>query len=105
MFFRPRGAKNDDNYCGALGLGDVSLAAAIGAVIGFLPALISFLIAIVLGAVCGIIWILFSRRAEKRGLAWREPIPFGPYMVLGVFCVMFFSDKIIAVLTWWLGLL
>ena len=105
LIFRPRNKDpENDEYYGALGLGDVSLAAGIGAVIGYGPAFVSFLVAVTLGAVCGIIWMLLSGMAHKKGLKWREAIPFGPYMVIGAFSVMFFMNSFISAWHWWLGL-
>ena len=79
---------NEDEYAGAMGGGDVNLAAAIGAVLGARLALISFFLAVVFGGVIGIVIIVMKMRSERKGIPWRTEIPFGPYMVVGAVCVM-----------------
>ena len=52
--FRPKDETERKEYEGAMGGGDVKLAAGIGAVVGLLPALVSFFIAVVLGTFVGV---------------------------------------------------
>lgn len=92
--FRPKDLENEEDYGGALGGGDINLAAAIGAVIGVLPALVSFFLAVVLGAFIGIGLMIMKTRSEKKGIPWRTEIPFGPYMVTGAFAVIFFYPQL-----------
>lgn len=73
----------------AMGGGDVKLAAAIGAHLGWVGALASFLVAILLGAVLGILAILLRLRKRK------EYIPFGPYMVLGAVAVLYAGQWVV----------
>lgn len=73
----------------ALGFGDVKLAAGLGAHLGLLGALSSYLIAIVLGAVVGIALIACGLR--KRA----EYIPFGPAMVLGALAVIYAGQWVV----------
>ncbi|MBO7393076.1 MAG: prepilin peptidase [Abditibacteriota bacterium] len=103
LFLRRR-YKDDENYEGALGLGDVSLAAGIGAVLGYFNGVLSFFFAVVFGAVFGMIQLIAARRRGKKAGEY-NPIPFGPYMVLGVFFVLYFSPVIARLARWWLGLL
>ena len=86
--FRPKDKAELAEYEGAMGGGDVKLAAATGAVLGAVPALVSFLIAVFLGTIVGIALIAIKVRSEKKGVPWRTEIPFGPYMVLGSVAVI-----------------
>jgi leader peptidase (prepilin peptidase)/N-methyltransferase len=86
--FRPKDEKEREEYEGAMGGGDVKLAAAMGAVLGIVPALASFLIAVVLGTLFGVALVIIKSAAEKKGMPWRTEIPFGPYMVTGALVVI-----------------
>ncbi len=92
--FKPKDPKELEEYEGAMGYGDVKLAAAIGAVVGAMPGFVSFFIAVLLGTFSGIVILILKARAEKKGLEWRTQIPFGPYMVLGAVAVMFFYSQL-----------
>ncbi|MDH7570679.1 MAG: A24 family peptidase, partial [Armatimonadota bacterium] len=63
--------------------GDLRLAAGIGAHLGWLGALTSFLLAVASGAVVGILLIALRRRQRE------EYIPFGPFMVGGALAVVY----------------
>ena len=86
--FRPKNKEDLAEYEGAMGGGDVKLAAATGAVLGAVPALVSFLIAVFLGTIVGVALIAIKVRTEKKGVPWRTEVPFGPYMVLGSLAVI-----------------
>ncbi len=103
--FRPKDKAEWESYDGAMGGGDVKLAAAIGAVVGLLPALVSFFIAVVLGTVVGVTYVLLSARAEKRGVPWRTEIPFGPYMVAGALAVIFVYPQLSALWSAWVRMI
>ncbi|HOB08472.1 MAG: prepilin peptidase [Limnochordia bacterium] len=60
-----------------MGMGDVKLAALIGAFIGPWPALASIFIASLAGAVVGSIYLLITKQGRK------TPIPFGPFLAFG----------------------
>ena len=89
----------------AMGGGDTLLACVIGSVLtgtkyGVWPAIASFFIAIFLGAVIGS--IEKNIRAKKNDEnAQKGMIPFGPYMVLGAFIVLFFYDLILKGWMWY----
>ena len=77
---------------GALGAGDVKLAAYVGFVVGY-PLIIELLIvAFVLGGLGGIL-LLLTRRGNLR-----SAMPYGPYIVLGTLAVLLYSVE----LTRWL---
>ncbi|MCX6345615.1 MAG: prepilin peptidase [Armatimonadetes bacterium] len=88
FLFKPKDLVDEEEYGGALGGGDINLAAAIGAVLGAQLAVISFFLAVVLGAVIGVVILILKARSEKKGIPWRTEIPFGPYMVTGAIVVM-----------------
>jgi leader peptidase (prepilin peptidase)/N-methyltransferase len=67
-----------------MGGGDLKLGAAIGALLGPGPALLSFGLAVVAGAVVGVALIVTRLRGRE------EYIPFGPFMVVAAFAVMLF---------------
>jgi leader peptidase (prepilin peptidase)/N-methyltransferase len=66
---------------GALGSGDVKLAAALGAVLGFPLALSGLLLGVVLGGVAALV-LLITRRVGRK-----DPIAYGPYLALGAWIV------------------
>lgn len=103
--FKPKDKAELENYEGAMGGGDVKLAAAIGAVVGLLPALVSFFIAVLLGTLVGVTYVLLSARAEKRGVPWRTEIPFGPYMVAGALAVIFIYPQLSALWAAWVNMI
>jgi leader peptidase (prepilin peptidase) / N-methyltransferase len=103
--FRPKDEEGQEDYEGAMGGGDVKLAAAMGAVLGALPALASFLIAVLLGTVFGVALIVAKSLSEKRGVPWRTAIPFGPYMVAGAAAVIFFTPQLHALWAAWVRLI
>ena len=100
--FRPRDEKGREEYEGAMGGGDVMLAGGIGAVLGLVPALVSFFIAVVAGTFVGVTIVLLKSRAEKRGMPWRTEIPFGPYMVAGAVAVVLMYPQLMAVWEAWI---
>lgn len=99
----PADAEEEDGYGGAMGGGDINLAAAIGAVIGVMPALVSFFVAIVLGATVGVVHLIVRSRVEKKGVAWRAEIPFGPHMVAGAVAVILAYPQLMMLWSKWVG--
>jgi leader peptidase (prepilin peptidase)/N-methyltransferase len=76
----------------AMGLGDVHLMAAIGAVLGWRGALLAFFIA-PFGGLIGTLVLLGLRRA---GAGRARVVPYGPYMALAAVLTMVFQDRILA---------
>ena len=103
--FRPKDKAEQETYEGAMGGGDVKLAAGIGAVVGVLPALVSFFIAVVLGTVVGVTYVMLQARAEKRGMPWRTEIPFGPYMVVGALAVILVYPQLTGLWSAWVRMI
>ena len=70
----------------AMGLGDVHLMGAAGAVIGPLPVVVAFFVA----PFFGLGWVSIQMFFKKI-----RQIPYGPFLSLGVFTVMILQDKIV----------
>jgi len=77
----------------AMGFGDVKLAAVLGAFLGWERLLVGIFLAVTLGAIGGIV---------GRIAGGTRMIPFGPYLLLGALCALFFGG---AIIDWYLGLL
>jgi leader peptidase (prepilin peptidase)/N-methyltransferase len=103
--FRPKDEKELETYEGAMGGGDVKLAAATGAVLGVVPALASFLIAVVLGSVFGVALVIMRSARERKGMPWRTEIPFGPYMVAGAVTVILAQPQLRLLWLAWINLI
>ena len=74
---------------GGMGAGDMKLFGVMGFVLGWKNVLLTFFLAALFGAVIG--GILMLAKKVKRG----EPIPFGPFIVLGAIISYFYGDKLI----------
>jgi leader peptidase (prepilin peptidase)/N-methyltransferase len=72
-----------------MGQGDAKLAAAIGAVLLFKYAVLSFFLAIVMGGIISIGMMLFQKSGG------RTPIPFGPYLVLAALATLFVGEPLL----------
>lgn len=86
-------------YPAGMGFGDVRLAGIVGGVMAYLSwgALLTGAFAgFLLGALTGI-GLIAARRGGRR-----TAVPFGPFMIAGVFVALFFGD---ALSDWYLGLL
>src|SRR5690606_8725759 len=70
----------------AMGFGDVKLAAVLGAFLGWERLLVGIFLAVTIGAIGGII---------GRLAGGTRMIPFGPYLLLGALCALFFGGAII----------
>ena len=67
---------------GALGLGDVKLEAAIGALVGFPAVLLAVFAGVLAGGVAAL-FLLITRRAGRK-----DPMAYGPYLALGAWLVL-----------------
>ncbi len=74
---------------GGMGQGDVTLGAMIGAFLGWQFSIAAFVIAFVVGAVFGILAMIFFKKKGK------DAIPFGPYLVIASYAMVFFGYKIL----------
>lgn len=73
----------------AMGFGDVKFMALIGGFLGWLPVLIIFFLAALLGAVAGVAHLLRTREHH---------IPYGPFLSIAAAIVMLWGDKVLALL-------
>jgi Type II secretory pathway, prepilin signal peptidase PulO and related peptidases len=73
---------------GGMGLGDAKLALAIGAALGPFPAILSLLVATLIGAVTGVTLM----RLHNKGTL-RYGLPFGPFMAAGALLVMLYGEQ------------
>ena len=76
----------------AMGLGDVKLMGAIGLFFGWRVIIVISLIAFLLGAIVGIVVILFRRKKSSD-----EYMPFGPFIVIAAFIAMFVPFNLILI--------
>ncbi|WP_080873543.1 prepilin peptidase [Oceanobacillus timonensis] len=81
---------------GGMGAGDMKLFFVLGIVLGADKVILAFFLAAFLGAVIGILLIAFKWIERK------QPVPFGPYIVVGAFIAYFYGD---AIISWYMGLL
>ncbi|MBU1626161.1 prepilin peptidase [bacterium] len=74
---------------GGMGYGDVKLAAMIGSFMGWKMLLVVVLLAVISGAIIGIILLLTGIKKRK------EPIPFGPFLAIMSLLTMIYGSKIL----------
>ncbi|MCJ7508048.1 MAG: prepilin peptidase [candidate division Zixibacteria bacterium] len=74
----------------SMGGGDIKMAAMLGAFLGWQNLLLSFFVAVLLGALVGIVTIFFSSKVRESRI-----IPFGPFLALGAFVSIFWSKELI----------
>ena len=72
-----------------MGMGDVKLAAGIGAFLGLEAALLSFFLSFLSGALVAGILVFFHLKRMK------DKIPFGPFLVAGAFITLFLGKNIL----------
>ena len=75
---------------GGMGMGDVKLAIMLGALIapfGWQVLAMGFIVAFILGGICGLI-LLVIKKANRKTL-----IPFGPYLLVGAWLSLFFGAE------------
>jgi leader peptidase (prepilin peptidase)/N-methyltransferase len=82
---------------GGMGGGDVKFLALVGSFLGVPGGLTSFVIACIIGAIVGVILIVFGIRSRK------DEIPFGPFISLGAIMVCIFGERLIPMVFPWLG--
>ncbi|MDD4046723.1 MAG: A24 family peptidase, partial [Tissierellia bacterium] len=81
---------------GGMGGGDVTLIGVLGFVLGAKYVLLNILLSFVLGAIISI--VLLAAKIKTR----KDPIPFGPFIVLGFFITVLLGQDII---NWYFNLL
>lgn len=81
---------------GGMGAGDMKLFGVLGFVLGIGKVLLTFFLASLIGAVIGMLLLLFKVIERK------QPIPFGPYIIVATIISYFYGDVFIS---WYLDLL
>lgn len=79
---------------GGMGDGDITLMAALGFILGWKYVILNIILSFLLGAIISVGLLAFKIKDRK------DPIPFGPFIILGFFIVLFFGDII---LNWYLN--
>ncbi|MCF3943342.1 prepilin peptidase [Oceanobacillus alkalisoli] len=74
---------------GGMGAGDMKLFGVLGIVLGFQNVFLAFFLACLIGAIVGI--LLIALKVVKR----KQPIPFGPYIVIGALIAYFYGKEIV----------
>jgi leader peptidase (prepilin peptidase)/N-methyltransferase len=72
-----------------MGVGDIKLAFFMGLFLSWPNILVALFLAFFLGAIIGIILMVF----KKKGL--KSEIPFGPFLITGTFLVFFWGNQVI----------
>jgi leader peptidase (prepilin peptidase)/N-methyltransferase len=76
----------------AFGYGDVMLAALCGLIVGWQALIFAMFITVFLGALGALVYLV------GRGLTGRydmfTPLPYGPYIVIGTWIMLLFSDQV-----------
>lgn len=76
----------------AFGYGDVMLSTLCGLILGWQPMIIAMFIAVFLGALGAVIYLIV--RAVSGRYNMFTPLPYGPYIVLGTLILMLFADQV-----------
>lgn len=79
-----------------MGFGDVKLALFMGLFLGYPKIIIAFYLAFILGAIVGV--TLLVTKIIKR----KQPIPFGPFLILGTAIAYIYGEKIMYYFSRWL---
>ena len=74
-----------------MGLGDAKLVLGIGWVLGLSAGISAIVLAFWIGAVASVAWMYIVFRKIKS----RYEIPFGPYLILGMYLVLLFGIQVI----------
>ncbi|TFJ93888.1 prepilin peptidase [Lentibacillus salicampi] len=77
---------------GGMGAGDMKLFGLLGIILGFEKTLLTLFLSCMIGAVLGLVLLLLKVINRK------QPVPFGPYIVVAAMTAYFFGD---AVLSWY----
>ena len=75
----------------AMGMGDVFLMGAVGALFGPVAVLVTLILSSVFGSIVGVALILLS----KTKLGGFTPIPYGPYICMGCLAWMFYGSQLV----------
>ena len=82
----------------AMGMGDVFLMGAVGAIFGPVAVLVTLILSSVFGSIVGIVLIILS----KTKLGGFTSIPYGPYICMGCLAWMFYGPQLV---NWYMNLI
>jgi len=74
----------------SMGGGDIKLAAMLGTFLGWQKVLLVFFLASFLGAIVGILFLIFSKEIREKRL-----IPFGPFLAIATVIGIFFGNRLV----------
>jgi len=80
---------------GSMGGGDVKLMAVSGFLLGWQKILVALMIGSIVGSIVGISLIVFNITK------WKQRVPFGPYLCIGIFIAALFGNELIQ---WYLNI-
>jgi len=72
-----------------MGVGDIKLVFLIGLLLGWPNTLLALFLAFLIGAIIGLGLIILKKKTIK------SELPFGPFLILGIYIALFFGEKII----------
>ena len=75
---------------GGMGGGDVTLIGALGFSLGLKNTILMILLSFIIGAIISLLLLAFKIKSMK------DPIPFGPFIIIACYLSYFFSDRIIS---------
>lgn len=78
-----------------MGIGDIKLAFFMGLFLGYPAILVALFFSFLIGAIIGVILILLKKKTLK------SEVPFGPFLIIGTYSALFWSQEII---NWYLKL-
>jgi prepilin signal peptidase PulO-like enzyme (type II secretory pathway) len=76
----------------AFGYGDVMLSTLCGLILGWQPMIVAMFIAVFLGAVGAVVYLIARAISGKYNLF--TPLPYGPYIVAGTLILLLFADQV-----------
>lgn len=76
----------------AFGYGDVMLSTVCGLILGWQPLIFAMFITVFLGAAGALIYLLVRKISGRYDMF--TPLPYGPYIVVGTFIMLLFSDQV-----------
>lgn len=74
-----------------MGLGDAKLTVGIGWILGINAGINALILAFWVGAIISVVWLFLTYKKFKRN----TEIPFGPYLVIGMYLVLIFGVQVI----------
>lgn len=77
-----------------MGMGDIIIGSALGALVGFPRATVLIFLAFIIGSIVGLVLIAFKKKGIK------DAVPFAPFLIIAAFIALLFGQHMI---DWYLG--